>query len=177
MAIMPMSEFDRFLILFDRMFDYVEGYIKKTPEDKYEWIPIDSPGVSFGDRLENITIRGLYVHLTTSEDGWVRTLLAIEDGQEIPLPINKELTEEVYNGDFVTRGREIHENCMKMLKELTPEDLTKSVTFQGCEYTIMGFLWMIHSHYCYHLGNIDIYMRQGDMNPTAFFNFAQPDMA
>ena len=76
MAIMPMTEFDRFMRLFDRMFDFVETYIHKTPNDKYEWIPLDGPGVSFGDRLENITIKGLYVHLTTSEDGFVRSLLS-----------------------------------------------------------------------------------------------------
>ena len=106
MAIMPMSEFDRFLIMFDRMFDFVETYIIKTPEDKYEWIPIDGPGVSFGDRLENITIKGLYVHLTASEDGFVRSILDIEDGGEIPLPINQKLTNEIYDGDIIVMGRE-----------------------------------------------------------------------
>ena len=82
MAIMPMTEFDRFMRMFDRMFDFVETYIHKTPDDKYEWIPLDGPGVSFGDRLENITIKGLYVHLTTSEDGFVRSLLSVEDGEK-----------------------------------------------------------------------------------------------
>ncbi len=177
MPIMPMTEFERFLIMFDRLFDFVETYIHKTPEDKYEWIPVDGPGVSFGDRLENITIRGLYVHLTCSEDGFTRSLLSIEDGGEIPLPINKELENEVYEGNFVARGRELHENCMEMMKELTPEDLTKTVWFQGGEYSVMGFLWAMYAHYAYHLGNIDTYMRQGDMNPTAFFNFPQSEMA
>ena len=178
MPIMPMSEFDRFLVMFDRLFDFVETYIHKTPEDKYEWIPVDGPGVSFGDRLENITIKGLYVHLTCSEDGFTRSLLSVEDGGEIPLPINKPLENEVYEGEFVARGREIHENCMKMLRdEVTPEMLTKTVWFQGGEYSAMGFLWAMYAHYAYHLGNIDTYMRQGDMNPTAFFNFPQSEMA
>lgn len=177
MAIKPMSEFDRFLILFDRMFDFVETYIHKTPADKYEWIPIDGPGVSFGDRLENITIKGLYVHLITSEDGFVRSLLEIEDHGEIPLPINKSLNDKVYDGDFITLGREIHQNCMEMLKTLSSKELAKTVWFQGGEYSMMGFLWAMYSHYAYHLGNIDIYMRQGDMKPTAFFNFTQSEMA
>ena len=177
MAIMPMTEFDRFMRLFDRMFDFVETYIHKTPNDKYEWIPLDGPGVSFGDRLENITIKGLYVHLTTSEDGFVRSLLSTEDGGEILLPINQELTNSVYDGDFVAMGREIHENCMEMLKGISPEDLTKTVWFQGGEYSAMGFLWTLYGHYAYHLGNIDTYMRQGDMKPTAFYNFTEPEMA
>lgn len=178
MAIMPMSEFDRFLVMFDRMFDFVETYIHKTPDDKYEWIPIDGPGVSFGDRLENITIKGLYVHLTSSEDGFTRSLILTEDGGEIPLPINPELTNNIYDGDFVAMGREVHENCMEMLREgMTPENLSKTVWFQGSEYSGMGFLWAMYAHFAYHLGNIDTYMRQGDMNPTAFFNFPQSEMA
>jgi len=177
MTIMPMSEFERFLIMFDRLFDFVETYIHKTPEDKYEWIPVEGPGVSFGDRLDNITIRGLYVHLTTSEDGFIRSLLEVEDGGEIPLPINNELSNEVYSGDFIKRGREIHENCMEMIKGIGARQLTKTVWFQGGEYSAMGFLWALYAHYAYHLGNIDTYMRQGDMNPTAFFNFPQSDMA
>lgn len=177
MPIKPMTEFERFLIMFDRLFDFVETYIHKTPEDKYEWIPVEGPGVSFGDRLSNITIRGLYVHLTCSEDGFTRSLLNIKDGDEIPLPINKELENEVYEGDFVARGRELHENCMEMLRRLTPEQLARTVWFQGGEYSIMGFLWAMYAHYAYHLGNIDTYMRQGDMNPTAFFNFPKSEMA
>lgn len=177
MAIMPMTEFDRFLIMFDRMFDFVETYIIKTPEDKYEWIPIDGPGVSFGDRLENITIKGLYVHLTTSEDGFVRSIIDIEDGGEIPLPINEKLTNDVYDGDIIVMGREIHENCMALLRDLSAEQLAKTVWFQGGEYSVMGFLWALYAHYAYHLGNIDTYMRQGDMNPTAFFNFPSSKMA
>lgn len=177
MPILPMSEMDRFLIMFDRMFDFVETYILKTPEDKYEWIPVDGPGVSFGDRLENITIKGLYVHLTTSEDGFVKSVRDTPDGGEIPIPINKELTNAVYDGDFIAMGREIHLNSMEILRELTQRDLAKTVWFQGGEYSVMGFLWALYGHYAYHLGNIDTYMRQGDMNPTAFFNFTESEMA
>ena len=177
MTIIPMSEFERFLIMFDRMFDFVETYVNKTPTDKYEWIPIDGPGVSFGDRLENITIKGLYVHLTTSEDGFIRSLISVEDGGEIPLPINQQLTNEVYDGDFIAMGRDIHENCMVMLRGIKVTDLTKTVWFQGGEYSAMGFLWALYAHYAYHLGNIDTYMRQGDMKPTAFFNFPESKMA
>jgi len=64
-----------------------------------------------------------------------------------------------------------------MLRELGPEQLARTVWFQGCEYSVMGFLWAIYAHYAYHLGNIDTYMRQGDMGPTAFFNFTHSEMA
>ncbi|HPF47603.1 MAG: DinB family protein [Alphaproteobacteria bacterium] len=177
MAILPMSEFERFMIMFDRLFEFVETYIHKTPEDKYEWIPVEGPGVSFGDRLENITIKGLYVHLTTSEDGFINSLLEIQDGGEIPIPINKKLTNKVYDGDFIALGRELHENAMEKLRNISPERLSKTVYFQGGEYSVMGFLWALYAHYAYHLGNIDTYMRQGNMNPTAFFNFPTSEMA
>lgn len=177
MAILPMSEFDRFLIMFDRMFDFVETYIHKTPEDKYDWQPVEGPGVSFGDRLDNVTIKSLYIHLTASEDGFIRALCDPDRGIEMPIPINKKLTNKLLKGDFVKLGRELHEECMVMLKELSPEMLADTVWFQGSEYTTMGFLWALYGHYAYHLGNIDTYMRQGDMGPTAFFNFTKTEMA
>ena len=108
MAIMPMSEFDRFMIMFDRIFDFVETYIHLTPEDKYDWKPVEGPGVSFGDRLDDVTIKSLYIHLTTSEDGFVRSICSLEDGNEIPLPINKKLSRKLDKGDFITLGRELH---------------------------------------------------------------------
>jgi uncharacterized damage-inducible protein DinB len=177
MAIMPMSEFDRFMILFDRLYDFTETYILKTPEDKYDWKPVDGPGVSFGDRLDDVTIKSLHIHLTVSEDGFVRSICEMGEDREIPLPINKKLATKLDKGDFITLGRELHMNSMKMLKELSAEELAGTVWFQGCKYSVMGFLWALYAHYAYHLGNIDTYMRQGDMNPTAFFNFTNPRMA
>ena len=102
MAIMPMSEFDRFMILFDRLYDFTETYVYKTPEDKYDWKPVEGPGVSFGDRLDDVTIKSLHIHLTVSEDGFVRSICEIEEGNEIPLPINKQLSKKLDNGDFIT---------------------------------------------------------------------------
>ncbi|MBT5185828.1 MAG: DinB family protein, partial [Kordiimonadaceae bacterium] len=152
MAIMPMSEFDRFMILFDRLYDFTETYVYKTPEDKYDWKPVEGPGVSFGDRLDDVTIKSLHIHLTVSEDGFVRSICEIEEGNEIPLPINKQLSKKLDNGDFITLGRELHTNCMQMLKRLTPEEISRTVWFQGCEYSVMGFLWALYAHYAYHLG-------------------------
>lgn len=172
-----MSEFERFLIMFDRLFDFVETYVRKTPEDKYEWKPVDGPGVSFGDRLDDVTIKSLYIHLVTSEDGFIRSIVEMEDVAEIPIPKNKRLVNKLFKGDFITLGRELHLESMASLRELEAEQLARTVWFQGCEYSVMGFLWAIYGHYAYHLGNIDIYMRQGDMGPTAFFNFTQSEMA
>lgn len=172
-----MTEFDRFLIMFDRLFDFVETYIEKTPEDKYDWKPIDGPGVCFGNRLEDVTIKSLYIHLTTSEDGFIRSLIEVEDGAEIAIPVNKKLSKKLDQGDFIVLGRELHENAMTTLKDLGAESLSRIVWFQGCEYSVMGFLWALYGHYAYHLGNIDTYMRQGDMKPTAFFNFTNSQMA
>lgn len=177
MAILPMSEFDRFLIMFDRLFDFVETYIEKTPEDKYDWQPVEGPGVSFGDRLSHITIKSLYIHLTTSEDGFIRFLAEIEEGGEIPIPLDKKLSKKLDEGDFMALGRALHEEAMDRLKEFSAEKLTNIITFQGIEYSVMGFLWALYGHYAYHLGNIDMYMRQGDMDPTAFFNFTKSEMA
>ena len=41
----------------------------------------------------------------------------------------------------------------------------------------MGLLWGMYSHRAYHLGNIDLYMRQGDMNAPDFFTMEPTMMA
>ena len=41
----------------------------------------------------------------------------------------------------------------------------------------MGFLWAIYAHRAYHLGNIDIYLRQSDTKAPDFFHFNPTMMA
>jgi hypothetical protein len=41
----------------------------------------------------------------------------------------------------------------------------------------MGFLWGIYSHRSYHLGNIDIFMREADEPAPDFFSNFRQQMA
>jgi len=53
------------------------------------------------------------------------------------------------------------------------------VRFAGDQTTwsVMGFLWGLFGHRAYHLGNIDIYVRQADTPAPDFYSFNPKQMA
>lgn len=51
-----LQEFKRFLVLYDRLVNETYQWMEATPEDKLNWLPIDTPYVRFGDRLTEVTI-------------------------------------------------------------------------------------------------------------------------
>ncbi|MHA3069905.1 DinB family protein [Acinetobacter sp. ANC 3789] len=57
------------------------------------------------------------------------------------------------------------EAALNELKTIKPEQLHKTVSWDGCTYTVMRFLWMTLTHHTYHLGQIDLLMRQQRIYP------------
>lgn len=170
-------EFERFLILFDRLYAFTETCLKLTPLDKQEWQPVSNDSVRFGDRVSSVTIKGLYVHMIVGEHSWFQALKECKEGAVIPTPSNKKLSEQLMLGDIATEARKLHTQNIAQLRSYPAGLLTQSIEFSGCTWTVMGFLWAIFAHRSYHLGNIDIYMRQGEMAAPDFFNFNPPQMA
>jgi uncharacterized damage-inducible protein DinB len=64
-----------------------------------------------------------------------------------------------------------------LFRSYTDEQLSKKITWTGREWTIMEFLWAIYSHRSYHLGNMDIYLREADEKAPDFFSSFQMTMA
>lgn len=173
------SEFDRFLVLFDRLVSETNLWIESTPPDKLDWIPVDTPQVRFGDRVSTVTIKSLYVHMAVAEHHWVRGLRERADGDVLPLPRDPKLTERLMSGDFSLLARQMHADDMAVLGDYAPEQLTKTITFAGDDsrWSVMGFLWGMYGHRAYHLGNLDIYLRQSNSETPDFFSFEPKDMA
>jgi uncharacterized damage-inducible protein DinB len=172
------QELERFLTLFDGLAISTNTWMKATPADKIEWLPIDNPNMKFGDRISHITIKSVYIHVIVGECRWARMFSDCEDGSVFKPTPDHALTERLMNSDdVVAEGTKLHEENMALFKSYSDEQLVKKVTWAGREWTIMGFLWAIYSHRSYHLGNIDIFLREADEKAPDFFSSFQLKMA
>ena len=173
------SEFERFLILFDRLVTETSLWIEKTPEDKLDWVPVDTPQMRFGDRISKITIASLFAHVVVASYKWVRTLKDCADGDTIPLPKDPEMMAKCMSGDTIATARRMHGETMEILRGFGPAELGKTVLFAGdnSQWSGMGFLWGMMAHHAFHLGNLDTYLRQADIEAPDFFSFDPKVMA
>lgn len=166
------DEFERYLTLQECLYNATNQWLMQTPEDKLDWVPIDNPNVRFGVRVSVVTIRSLYIHVAVEEYVWMRFLKDCEEGAVIPLPDRPELIAQLANGDLVPEARKLHDESVRTLRSYTDQDLQKTVRFADRTWTLMGFLWALYAHRSYHLGNIDIYLRQSDTPAPNFFRFS-----
>ena len=63
------QEFDRFLLLFDRLVGFCNEAIAQVPEDKLNWIPIQNDNVGYGDRVKDVTVKKV----------WSETMIGMPD--------------------------------------------------------------------------------------------------
>jgi hypothetical protein len=68
---------------------------------------------------------------------------------------------------------------MQALRGFDAATLKKSVRFAGDHsvWSVMSFLWGLYAHRAYHLGNIDLYLRQADAPAPNFYSFTSKEMA
>ena len=171
------NEFGRFMVLQECLSGATNDWIAKTPKDKLDWIPVDNPNVRFGDRVSVVTIKSLYIHMAVEEYQFVRFLKDCENDTALPLPRDPDLTAKLTSGDFVGEAAKLHEESVRTLRGYTDEQLRKTVRFADRTWTVMGFLWALYAHRAYHLGNIDIYLRQSNTPAPSYFHFSVPAVA
>ncbi len=171
------DELQRFLTLFDQLVLFNEAWIDRMPEEKLEWAPIENASMRFGDRVSRITVKGLMIHLCVGEKQWVEGIPTIAEGGVIPVPKNALLSASLAAGDWRAKVRDAHQENMARMRDYTAADLARKVVFADHEYTGMGLLWAMYAHRAFHLGNIDIYLRQTDTVAPDFFRFPSEIMA
>lgn len=171
------QELQRFLSLFDALYVAGESWMTKTPRAKWDWVPFDNPNMKFGDRISTITIKSLYIHTLAGECGWARMLADCPDGARIAPDMEdvRALTKKLdASADLLGDARALHAENLRRFSVFGDDQLAKSIQWSGRDWTIMGFLWGIYSHRSYHLGNIDIFVREADEPAPDFFsNFRQ----
>ena len=174
------QELDRFLALFDGLFISTNSWMTGTPEKKQDWVPFDNPNMKFGDRISTITIKSVYIHTIVGEHFWARALKDCEDGAVLKHDRDRVVTltgELAASDDFLADSIKLHKANMALFRSYTDDQLKKKIHWSGREWTVMGFLWAIYSHRSYHLGNIDILMREADEPAPDFFGNFQNVMA
>lgn len=174
------QEHDRFVALFDGLFISTNSWMTGTPKAKQDWVPFDNPNMKFGDRISTITIRSVYIHTLVGEHFWARTLKDCEDGAVLKHDRDRvvALTEKLTGSDdLIGDAMALHEENIRLFRSYSADQLEKKIKWSGREWTVMGFLWAIYSHRSYHLGNIDIFMREADEAAPDFFSNFQDVMA
>ena len=174
------QEFDRFLALFDALVASSNDWMTKTPAKKLDWVPFDNPNMKFGDRISTITMRSVYIHTTVGEHLWAKALKDCADGALVKFDsadvaaLTKELNAST---DLIGDAMKLHADNMALFRSYGDDQLDRNITWSGRRWTVMGFLWAIYSHRSYHLGNIDIFMREADEPAPDFFSNFREVMA
>ncbi len=174
------TEHARFLALFDALAIANTAWMARTPPPKWDWVPFDNPHMKFGDRISTITIRSVYIHTIVGEVIWADTLGECAEGARLgpDHARSKALTQELESADdLVNESMRLHTQNMQKFSAYDAATLSKPIQWVGRDWTVMGFLWGIYSHRSYHLGNIDILMREADENAPDFFSNFQQQMA
>jgi uncharacterized damage-inducible protein DinB len=172
-----LTERARFLTLFDALFEANTAWMKGTPKSKWQWVPVENPNMKFGDRISTINIKSVYIHTIVGEVAWAEMLANCADSAVLKMNGEKiqQWTAQLNDSpDLVAEAVKLHAANMKAFEGYTVETLAKKIQWSGRDWTVMGFLWGIYSHRSYHLGNIDILMREADeAAPDFFSNFRQ----
>ncbi|MCC2096995.1 MAG: hypothetical protein KDJ29_08885 [Hyphomicrobiales bacterium] len=174
------TELQRFLSLFDALVEANNAWMTRTPQEKWNWVPFDNPNMKFGDRISTITIKSVFIHTIVGEVQWASMLPSIADGTEMKMepPKIKALTQQLDGAtDLIGESMKLHAQNMQAFGGISEDQLAKNLRWSGRDWTVMGFLWGIYSHRSYHLGNIDIFMREADEPAPDFFSNFRQQMA
>jgi hypothetical protein len=66
---------------------------------------------------------------------------------------------------------------MESFRSFSAIQLEKHIVWAERRWSVMGFLWGMYAHRAFHIGNIDIYLRQADVVAPEFFEFNPITMA
>lgn len=164
------KEFARFISIWEKSIYRFDKILSQVTDAAYRDIPVPSDANFLGKRVGEIMIDTLVRHLVVAERHWLRTLVTIEDGQAIPKPESIVANADL---DAASAGKFYKAEitaATEVLKTISPDQLEKHVKWDNNTFTIMGFLWNILSHHTYHLGQIDLIMRQNNILPLDIFN-------
>ncbi len=161
-----MNELERFISLFNQEVVHTFDYLAMLDDAHWSAIPKDSDALFLGSRVNKITIGALTRHLMNAESHWFGQIAPLAAGGAMPLPSSGGAAQkqDVAEGPWLIDAyKTAHAGNLDKLHALTPVVLEKEILFTGRRYTGIGFLWSILGHHAYHLGQIDLLMRQSGM--------------
>src|SRR3546814_12097930 len=126
-------------------------------------VPIDSDANDLGLRFNRITIAALLRHLCLTETLWFNTLPLLDPEAVMAPPNGTGPLDNVEPGpDLLARYELEHFASLEAVRGYSEETLAKPFVFVGRHFTVVGFLWAVYGHHCYHVGQVDQLQRQQD---------------
>ena len=166
------QKFNRFLNIHKQLYLQTLELLKDVPDEVFKSTPIDNEVMYLGTRVNTINIGGLIRHFVLAEIHWFQAMKEGENGLAIPKPDNASLLENIADGqELVEKYKDVFAKGFEILKSYTEEDLNKTVSFMGRKYTVMAFLWITFGHHSYHLGQVDMLMRQNGIYPAEYMEW------
>jgi uncharacterized damage-inducible protein DinB len=162
------SESVRFVKMYEASLDRMFLFLKEVQTEQFQHVPVESDANYLGQRVKSITIENVLRHILIAEEHWLRTIADSEFIGEISLPSNV-----VSDGKFGLDDAEVFYKKqvlpqLKKIEHLSNTALETLVEFNHHQYTKMGFLWTLLTHQTYHLGQIDLLMRQQNIVAPEF---------
>jgi uncharacterized damage-inducible protein DinB len=157
----PSNELERFRLMFDHQFHHTFTFLEALDEEDWQHVPIDNDVMFLGSRVATINISNLLSHLLMTEADWFTKLKATHDLHDLDFHQDFSLVANLSGGkDLVARYRRSHNETISRLDALNADDLTKRIRFADRWLTGMGFLWFVFAHHSFHLGQIELLIRQ-----------------
>ena len=170
------EDHDRFLHFYDQLVLFTHDAVKRLPAGMLHWKPPTDADVRFGERVEDVTVENLYLHLVVGEHLWVRNLAAARPEETIPLPLDKEMEARLSQGNYLAESLVMHSANMEILRSFDAERLATPIVFSNHRWSVGSFLWAIYGHRNYHIGNIDTFCRLAGAPAPDYFQFRDPEL-
>ena len=168
----PKSEVERFVSIFGQQVQHGWDFVARIPPGDWSAVPVDSETMFLGTRVNRISISALVRHLCVAEMHWFSLLPDLAAGGTLPIPPSTHALDDVEGGEaLISRYRDAHLAALASVRSWPPELLEKKFTFVGLRFTVMGFLWAIHGHHGFHLGQIDLLLRQVGRSPPEYMEW------
>ena len=163
-----MNELARFIKMYEASLDRIFVFLKEVQENQFCYIPVESNANYLGQRVKSITIENVLRHILIAEEHWFRIISEPGFTGKISLPPNV-----VSDGKFGLNDAEVFYKQqvlpeLENTEKLSDAELEVKVEFNHHHYTKMGFLWTMLTHQTYHLGQIDLLMRQQNIVAPEF---------
>lgn len=167
-------ERDRFRSLFDQQVRHTWETCEPLTPEQWNVVPVDSDANYLGVRVNRITVAALLRHICLVESSWFEALPRLSEGEAMPPPGGMDALDGIPGGrELLAAYRELHERGLANVAAYDESTLRRSFSFVGRRFTVAGFLWAAYGHHCYHLGQIDLLMRQQNVMPPEFLELPE----
>ncbi|MEC7277635.1 MAG: DinB family protein [Bdellovibrionota bacterium] len=159
---------ERFLGMTNIKRSRIRKFLENIKNEIYKVVPIDSSKNSSGNCVGEIKIDTLSRHIVIAEKAWLTPIFDFKDIGTIPITQSVVIEADLIPDKAVDYYDSQVDAFYEKLRDIDHEILFYEINFVGKKYTVMGYLWLMFSHNAFHLGQVDLLMRQQELLATEF---------